>query len=370
MQVHSIIRSGCFLFLGMMLFLGCSSETEMEQEFDREAMLSNYATNVINPAYQDLLTEVNELNSQAQAFTAAPEEASLANVRSAWETAFLAWQRANAFNFGPAGGAGLRRALIEEVGTWPVDTATVEAEIAAGDHSLAGFARDARGFLTVEYMLFGAATGGASVVEQYSQSNSRREHLNALTADLVSRIGQVANDWSSYQQDFIVNDGTDVGSSVSQLYNEWVRSFESVKNFKLGLPLGKRPGQTQAEPQLVEARYSGLSLRALREHLQTIASIYYAGGTPTDEEVNSLRRYLENVVGGPELIEQTEAQWAVVMNALDAVPADRSLQQLIKEGHPSVETLHTELQRHTRFFKSDMSSLLGIQITFSSGDGD
>jgi uncharacterized protein len=43
---------------------------------------------------------------------------------------------------------------------------------------------------------------------------------------------------------------------------------------------------------------------------------------------------------------------------------------LVAQNHPTVDALHTELQKHTRFFKSDMSSLLGIAITFSSGDGD
>jgi len=36
----------------------------------------------------------------------------------------------------------------------------------------------------------------------------------------------------------------------------------------------------------------------------------------------------------------------------------------------NIEALYHELQIHTRYFKSDMSSLLGITITYSSGDGD
>lgn len=76
------------------------------------------------------------------------------------------------------------------------------------------------------------------------------------------------------------------------------------------------------------------------------------------------------MAGGSELIALTEAQWSKVEDALNAVPTDQPFSVLVANEHPAVDALHTELQKHTRFFKSDMSSLLGIAITFSSGDGD
>jgi uncharacterized protein len=53
-----------------------------------------------------------------------------------------------------------------------------------------------------------------------------------------------------------------------------VKSFETIKNLKLELPLGKRPGQTQVEPSLVEGYYSGNSTGILAYHLNAIENIY------------------------------------------------------------------------------------------------
>ncbi|NRB64322.1 MAG: imelysin family protein [Saprospiraceae bacterium] len=357
----------CFLVLWM---VSCDSESGIKQDFDRGEILSNYARNVVQPAFERLLVEVNTLDDKTQQFVDVPSEGSLVSLQQAWQSVYIYWQNVNAFNFGPAGEDGLRKSLIEEIGTWPVSSEKVEAAITAQDHSLSGFDRDARGFLAIGYLLFNPERDISEILQQFQQSDSRFIHLKALTSDVASRVEEVVREWASYEQDFIANDGTDIGSSISQFYNEWVRSFEAIKNFKVGLPLGKRPGQTQSEPRLVEALHSGNSLETIKAHLLAIESVYYGGGSSTNEQRPSLKTYLENVVGGPDLIVQTEAQWRVVMDALQAVPADRSFQELIIEEHPSLDVLHTELQRHTRFFKSDMSSLLGIAITFSSGDGD
>jgi hypothetical protein len=60
----------------------------------------------------------------------------------------------------------------------------------------------------------------------------------------------------------------------------------------------------------------------------------------------------------------------LVINARLAACGTGRLDSLITTNPQPAIDLHTELQRHTRFFKSDLSSLLGLTITYSSGDGD
>lgn len=356
--------SFCIILVVSLLGTACNDAQNSGGEplFDRKEMLRNYADNLIRPAFSNLQTKVNNLKSNWTSFNTNPNETQLTLVKTAWTEAYTAWQLANAYNFGPAGEDGLKKGLIEEIATFPANTTQIEAFIANNDVSVNNFNRDARGFLSIEYLLF---SNNLLLTDA-----PRRAYLNAMIEHLQTNVNAVVTAWDGdYATTFKAADGTDVGSSTSQLYNEFVRSFESIKNFKVGLPAGKRPGQTAPAPELSEAYYSGQSLDMLKIHINAIEQIYY-GRSQNGSSGIGFKAYLDKVVGGPELVAATEAQWQNVKTALAAVPTDQTFTALLTNNHPSIEALHTELQKHTRFFKSDMSSLLGIAITFSSGDGD
>jgi predicted lipoprotein len=332
--------------------------------FNRKAMLENVADNIIILSFAELQTKVNALNSAVNAFVQTPNETTLQAARAAWEEAYLSWQYANGFNFGPAQTS--TGTLFQKVGVFPVNVAQIESFIASWTFNN-DLSRDTRGFNAIEYLLYDAV-GVSEVLGKFSNQN-RRDYLFIITAELKSAVDAVVNDWQSYRAEFVSNVGTDIGSSTSILYNEFVMNFERIKNFKLGVPLGRRPGQTQPEPTRVEAFYSGKSIRLMREHLKAVEELYYGIGRNGVDGVGFVD-YLRSVPSGNELIRQTEAQLAVVKQRLNALPVDARLSELIVTNFAQVDALHTELQRHTRFFKSEMASLLSLTITFSSGDGD
>lgn len=338
--------------------------------FDRKAMLQNFADQLIKPAYNQLHSQAGQFQVRVLEFNADPNTQTLLELQGLWAVAYADWQHANAYNFGPAGESGLRKGLIEEIGTFPASTTKIEAAIASGQWNVEDFNRDARGFLAIEYLLFGQNQSTDAVVATFVADANRRNYLAALAQHLRDRTNEVWTAWNgAYRIEFIDNDGTEVGSSTSLLYNEFVRSYESIKNFKLGLPLGKRPGQTQSEPQLVEAYYSGQSLNMLKAHVAAIENIWL-GRSKSGQDGIGFREYLENVQGGNELITSTETQLAALKAALLAVPASPTLSGQISGDDSYLEALYVEFSKMTRFFKSDLSSLLGIAITFSSSDGD
>lgn len=355
----------------MALLTACNNDDEDDSTsgFDRRVMLTDAADMLIMPAYTRLNYRMQELEADVAEFNANPNAALLQDLRQEWIDTYTDWQYANAFNFGPAGEQGLRRGLIEEIGTWPISQSKVEDAISAGTWNLNDFNRDARGFLTVEYLIFGHNTSDEALLESF-QNQMRRDYLTAVVSDIKSRVEAVLDEWTgSYRAEFISSTGTSAGSSISVYYNEFVRSYEALKNFKVGLPLGMRPGQIQAEPQLVEAYYSGTSVQMMHAHLDAVENIWH-GRNREGNLGTGFIDYLNSVAGGPELVAATIDQLADVRASLDAVPLTQPASEQIQNSPQALDDFHTQLQMHTRFFKSDMSSLLGITITFSSGDGD
>ena len=360
-----------FVVVGVMLTtiiacVGKSNGGVEPSDFDRRTLLQNMADNLIKPAFTDLQTQVNDLKTDITAFIANPDATKLEVVKAKWVTTYSAWQFANGYNLGPAGEEGIRKGLIEEIGTFPTNTVKIEEFITANDTSFQSFARDTRGFLAIEYLLF-----SPDALSKFQKEINRKNYLNALAIHLKTRTDFVANEWNTgkFAISFVADNATSVGSSTSNFYNEFVKNYEALKNFKVALPLGKRVGQTKNEPLKVEAYYSGKSIDMLKLHFQSCENMWY-GKSKSGADGVGFKEYLDNVEGGKALITATEAQLAAVKTALNTVSSNKNFSQLIESNDPSVSTLQTESQKMVRFFKSDLSSLLGIAITFSSGDGD
>ncbi len=335
-----------------------------ESSFNRSAMLVEYRDVFIIPAFNSAFQKIELLELAASTFTANPSNEQLTLVQNAWIDAALAWQSACWYNFGPAGEAGIKKSIHEEVATFPVSLSKLNAILSSGTWNINDFNRDARGFFAIEYMLFDSASTGGQIVDRF-QNEVYRNYLNALCSDVKLRIVEVKNAWNSYGSEFASNAGTDAGSSVSMMYNEFVKSYEGLKNFKFGLPLGLRPGQTAVDPTLLEARFSRISFRLARAHYNALVNFYRG-----IDQTKSFKAYLKTVTGGEALVTTTEAQLSVLNTQFANLGENLDMETRILNDPQALIDIHTELQKNTKNFKSDMSSLLGIAITYASGDGD
>ncbi|AFM06343.1 putative periplasmic lipoprotein [Bernardetia litoralis DSM 6794] len=357
---------GFFILFSFLGLSSCGNENETEKtEFDRKELLENVATNLIIPSYQNLEDNTDLLVEATQNFTQNPSVSTLETAQTAWKAAYLSFQDANAYNFGAA--QGTLGSLLENVGTFPVSETKLENYITAGNSSFDNFDRDSRGFLGAEYLLFDKENT-ADVVEKYTDQN-RKDYLLAVVENIQTEVTNVNTSWTTgYKETFTNNTGTDAGSGVSILFNEWSKSFESIKNFKLGLPLGRRAGQTQADPTLVEAYYSKESILFLKAHFENIERVWY-GKSLNGQDGIGFEEYLLSVEGGEAIVLETKAQLEEVEKVINLLP-NEDLQTQITSNSTPINNLLTEMQKLTRFLKSEMISLLGITITYDSGDGD
>jgi predicted lipoprotein len=356
------------LFFSAFLIWACSKDNSNTQtSFDRSKLLENMANNIIKPNFAALKTKTDALDAATKKFVAESNAANLVAAQNAWEDAYMAWLHCNAFNFGAAD-LPVFGSLNDNIAIFPVNTALIESKIRQNSLSFDNFDRDTRGFLALDYLLFDL-DGNENVLKKYSATaTARKQYLQNVAADIKKKIDDVNVAWATQTEAFIKNNGTDVGSSTSQLYNEFVASYEDSRNFRILIPAGKRVGQIKTEPTKVEGYYSGKSVKFLREYLKAIDNIW-AGRAINGQDGIGFEEYLNSVVGGKELVTNSKTQFAALVAAANALP-DLPLSTTITNNPAALDKLAVEAQKQTRFFKSDMSSLLGIAITFSSGDGD
>lgn len=347
------------------MLVSCSNEEDIDQAgFDRSAMLSEYATNLIIPNFQELQASVDELNKAVVAFSESQNMTNMEAMQTRWAEAVRDFQHCSAFGFGP--GSLPLGSFATVIGVFPVDETQVEMNIQDPEFNLAAtFDRDVRGFYTVEYLIYGENRSKEEIVNAFDAN--RIAYLLTIMGEIKTTVDDIVSEWEgSYFEEFTTNDGTSAGSPVSLMYNEFVKDYENLKNFKVELPAGLTAGQASPNPRLVEAYYSGISSDLIREHFESSKNIWY-GQSRGGEDFTGFEEYLASAVGGPELIETTKAKITEIDAAIAAIPSGELSDHV---GSTEVQTLRDQLQSNTANFKSSMSSLLGISITFNSGDGD
>ena len=369
MNVLGIAKQSGLILLLSFLLGGCpSADNGVPDSFDRKAMLSDLASKLIVPSYSALNSTLDKLQNAVDQFTLAPSKESLDNVRDIWKASALQWQDVVSFDFGPA--ETLYGNLSVNAATFPADSAGIEAFVTASDTTLQNYERDTRGLYGIEYMLF--AFSDSTTVQQFAgnMGKLRGAYLRSITRKLNADVKQVYQAWvSGFEADFISRNGTDAGSGTSQLFNAMNIGYELIKNYKLGIPLGLRAGQSNVEPNKVEALYSGLSMSLIDRHYHAVMRVW-EGRSFEGAKILGFKDYLQVVPNGPQLVTETDKQAAAVEAALLAVPTSSALSnQIVSNPQPAI-ALHTEMQKLTRFLKSELSSLTGLAITYASGDGD
>jgi len=339
--------------------------TDPSVSFDKKTMLTHMADQIIIPNLNALASSVTLLDQQLDSFIQNPNQTRLTQVQNQWNLAFIDFLHCNAFNFGP-GEKSVVGTMTENLAIWPVNAVRVEEKINTGNLNFNDFERDSRGFQTLEYLLF---EPNALAAFQGSGADARKTYLKAVSTHIKQWIDDMNQAWPAYRQTFIDNDGKDAGASVAVLYNEFLKSYESIKNFKIGIPAGTRAGQTQVEPLKVESYYSQYSIQHIRENFYAIENIW-RGRSRNGNDGPGFDDWLETLQDGKNLKAQTETNFQVMRQANDAFQNTESLSNLVQNDLPRVQAWYTEYQKFTRFIKSDLSSLIGIAITFSSGDGD
>jgi predicted lipoprotein len=346
-------------------------EDALETSFDKPAMLSNYADNVIVPNFINAKTS---LDSFALAYTAFLQNKTVANlivVRQKFNSAYIKFQHISLYEFGPSESELVR----SNFNTYPTDSVQVKSNISNGSYNLGTLANlDAKGFPAIDYLLYGKNCTDADIVTLFdtdSHAANRITYLNDCLAEMQTKLNSIVNTWNtSYKSAFTASTGSEIGSSLGLLINQLDFEIDLLKNGKIGIPLGKKSLGVQL-PEKCEAYYAHtISVSLAKECLLSIEDTYLGRASNGSDGIG-IDDYLDAIKAqhnAGTLNQAIKDQFAVTKSKLALVP--EPLSATITTNSAVVDAAYIEMVKLLVLLKTDTPSALGIVITYQDGDGD
>jgi hypothetical protein len=348
------------------------NETCIYEAFDKQAMLENITNNYILPALGNYKTQCESLNNSSNTFISNPDQQNLNNLRSTWMLALLSWQEVSFLDFGPSEYIILK----SQTNIYPTDTALINNNINAGNWNFSNSNYfDQKGFQALDYLLNKPNYTEQELIDYFTNNINAKNYLTDITQDILDNINYVNSEWNgSYKTTFINNnESTAQGSSVSNMVNALCLHYEFyVRRGKIGLPLGVFNGFSQLEmPELVECYYYGQSLPFATKAISGLKKFINGINYTTEHDGQGLDDYMDftNAMYNNNLLSVT------INNQLNEISTSLNLlndplSQEITTNKSSVSATYQKMQQLVPYIKVDMTSALGILITYQDNDGD
>ncbi len=352
------------------IIIGCSSSSSDDgsagnaDTFDRGALLTNVANNIIIPAYQDLNTKLIALKSDKDAFTATPDQTNLDALRTSWLEAYKVWQYVEMFNIGKA------EELLYgfQMNVYPTNTTDIENNIAAGTYDLLSTNNnDAVGFPAVDYLLYDVDSGDTAILAKYADINYKN-YLSDLIDHMQSLTETVLNDWtSSFKDTFISQTGNTATSALNKFTNDYVFYYEKgLRANKVGIPAGNFSATPL--PDKVEGVYSKVFSKDLAlEALDAVQDMFNGKAYSSSQTGESFKSYLQDLERN-DLVTVINNRLNDARQKLQALNEDLSSQ--INTDNTKMTEAYDALQLAVVSLKVDMLQAFNISIDYVDADGD
>ena len=332
---------------------------------DKAALLTNYADNIIIPAFEQIYTNALILEQTFDDLKEGYTESKLNKLQQSFKEVRKNWQYCSPFGFGPAEDLLLR----QSINTFPTDTFRIKDNISIGDYNLTISSNfKAKGLPALDYLLFSVDYSEEEV--QFTDAK-RIKYIEDIIDDMLMNLKEVRDNWQTYREEFISRTGNDVGSSLSQMINEFIFDYEIAKNAKLAFPLGLR--SSDILPYHFEAPYSQLSSFLLSDNLAAYRQIITGPDYNDETKTDNLYEYLNELSATrgdsllADVILREFDETTTLFNKLD-ISFFRSVG--LESEKAKIEAGYKNMQETTVLFKNDMTSALGIRITYQDNDGD
>ena len=348
------------------------------EDYDKLSLLTNLADNYIIPSLDAYKSKIITLNIHVDSFIENPNISNLTLLRTNWEEALLNWQDIGFLDFGPSEYILLRK----QTNTFPIDTTELNNFITLADWNLDyASSYDSKGLQALDYLLFKPGHSESELITYFQNNTNAKNYLKAVAEDLNQNINYVTNQWVTYREDFI-NDfevtqsnfsTNSQGSSISNIINALCLHYEFyVRRGKVGLPIGVFNGFSQLElPELVECYYSGKSTQNLVRSINSLRKYVTGSSYLNNDNGLGLDDYMD-FVNAEQSMQQLSTvidnQFLTILDEVNNI--NGPLSEEIINNKSQITQTYQELQQLVPYIKVDMTSALGVLITYQDNDGD
>jgi predicted lipoprotein len=351
----------------------------------RRVLLTNLATKVILPSYEEADRQARALQSMGAALAEKPSDAAaLGAAQDAWKKAMLAWQRAEVLQVGPAasqtpihpGGRTLRDRIyfFPGVNACGIDRCLVTKCYAAKDFAESSLP-DVRGLATLERLLFDAGTTTSCPADNTivtakawqdlaAELPARRAaYAAACAADVAKATTELVSTWKNgFLHDFTqAGEKSDTFATTREALSALVGALFYVsaktKDLKLGRPVFCTADDCATR---TEHAFAKISKEAIAVNLAALADIF-DGKPPANPGTQMWGLYdLAESTGAntfPGTVQQLvyDAQIAV-----DAIPG--SLEDAIAAEAPEAMMAFDALEALAGRLKTDLPDALDVPL--------
>ena len=346
-----------------------SSDNSESQTFDRKALLTNWANNIIIPLYDNFNTNLNLLSDEITKFNETPNLDNLKLVREKWLNAYKSWQHVEMFNLGKAE----ETYFQSKMNVYPSNKESIERNLTSETYSLDNpNNNDAQGFPALDYMLYGTEESDEKIVDKYLLENKKyNTYLSSLIDKMVSNTSVVVNDWNQNKDTYINSTENTSTSSINKITNDFIYYYEKLfRANKIGIPAGVFSGSKL--PDRVEGYYSKIYSKDLALEAMSAIENFFVGKKYNSEEkgesLESYLNFLNSEKNGTSLSKSITDQFKVAKETIDKLNNDFASQ--VNEDNNKMLVAYDEIQKGVVFMKTDMLQSLSISVDYVDADGD
>lgn len=359
------------LFLLSLTAIISCKKPEATDNFDKTGMFTNYADNLIIPAYAAYGTALASLETAVTAFNNAPDTTTFSSVQSALLDAYATWQSCELYEkTAPADAV----QLLFNTNFYSTDTNAIKNNIVANTNTpvfIQNAAFNQKGLPALEYLFFSRNNSRAQLLERFT-SNPNAASYKIYAASLVSELkrlqSSVATAWTTYRNTFVNAVGTDAGSSFSAMVNAIAYRNDNLKLFQVGTPAGYVANTSTGVPfpGKVQAYYSNNSIAYMLLTLENMKTVMK--GKDGDGMYDYLKHLNVTSTIGGELADDIMNQIELCIQKANACGPDYSV--TVVSDPSKADALFLEVKKLTVLLKVDVPSAIGVSISYTDNDGD